>query len=80
MARRIKINHLPHKGTQFIPVIATLLEYNVINAKLNTWARFRGTIKKNEAPAAWVFCRGDEECSCHREVHFRTIAYSFLLN
>ena len=69
-----------HKGSQFIPDIATLLEYNITNAKLNIWARFRRTIKKNEALAAWVFYRGGEECLGHREVHFSTIAYLFLYN
>lgn len=56
---------------QFLLDSAKWLEYNVMNAKLNTWARFTGTIKKKEPPAAQGLGRADIHCS--------TLAYLFFL-
>lgn len=63
---------------QFTPDSAKPLEYNVINAKLNTWARFRETRRMSFLQHA-AFYRGREECLGYGEVHSSTLAYLFFL-
>ena len=63
---------------QFTRDSAKPLEYNVMNAKLNTWARFRET-RRMSFPQHAAFCGEREECLGYGEVHSSTLAYLFFL-
>lgn len=43
---------------QFLPDSAKQLEYNVMKAELNTWARFKGITKESDLPAMQGFLLG----------------------
>lgn len=64
---------------RFLPDSAKQLEYNVMKAELNTWARFKGITKESDLPAIQGFLLGVKECLDHGDVHTSTLAYSFFL-